>query len=707
MKRILIASLFALCLLGGSALPVVRASIAYAQENPPVAPANTDANDPAKKKTGEGVQQTAPDASYSAVMEWVMRLFAWLLGVAALTLDTAVYHTVVHMGAYVNDLSAVGVVWRVLRDFGNVLLIFGFLAVGISIMLGVSWYGSASSMLPKLLIAAIFLNFSLFIAEAVIDVGNLFATQFYVQITGGQTPGTSWGDKSFFDAADEEGISNKIMSQLGLQTMYGNALQTNTPIFDAGNTWIIGFMGILLFMVAAFVMFSLAFILIARFVALVVLIIVAPIGIVGFAIPKFNLSKKWWNELIGQTITAPVMLLMLYIALALITDAKFLTGFGVGQDNGNGDSAAWLGWIGGSTGVSNFASMMLSFFVAMGLLLTVTLLAKKLSAIGASMATGAAGKIVGGVAGYGVLGGSAFVARGVLGMGAGSLLNSKDMQARAAQPGWSGRGAAALAWSGRQLQNRTFDARNSKILSGIGRTVTAPLSIVDPSFNKSMEYGKGTKSTGASMIKGLKEAKHDYLPFNGEWWRAQQKEYEKAAAQKARSAAIDNRADDPKAFATEIKKMSVDELSELRGIRKGLDEFVLALSPAKFNELSKSPKLLSSEKTNLKKEWEGQFNNAETAGKVLAGYSTEEVATLDPKILTKPQVAQNLDSDQLESIRRKGNLNREQRTAIFTSLTSTPELTDSMLEYLAADPTGSREKYWDLNGAAGGKRTRT
>ena len=89
------------------------------------------------------------------------------------------------MGNYVNNLSAVGVTWRILRDLGNIIIIFGFLAIGITTILNVNWYGGKMKMLPMLLVSAVFLNFSLFITEAVIDTGNLFATQFYTQINGG------------------------------------------------------------------------------------------------------------------------------------------------------------------------------------------------------------------------------------------------------------------------------------------------------------------------------------------------------------------------------------------------------------------------------------------------------------------------------------------------------------------------------------------
>ncbi|OYV27257.1 MAG: hypothetical protein B7W98_02145 [Parcubacteria group bacterium 20-58-5] len=246
-----------------------------------------------------------------------------------------------------------------------------------------------------------FLNFSLFISEAIIDTGNLFATQFFTQINGGTLPTptgtgiTGLASNGVNLTTGNEGISNRIMGQLGLQNIYGAAL-TNTKILEGGYSWIVGFMGIILFIVAAFVMFSLAFVLIARFIALVFLLVVAPVGFAGLAIPGFAArAKDWWTQLFHQTITAPILLLMLYIALAVITDVKFLTGFGVT----GGSSAAtgfWDGFVQNTTGASNlagFASMLLSFLVAMGLLIAVVVYAKRWSAFGGDWATKTAAKL--------------------------------------------------------------------------------------------------------------------------------------------------------------------------------------------------------------------------------------------------------------------------------------------------------------------------
>lgn len=358
------------------------------------------ANDPAaNKKPTEGVKDA--DEAYNSIMVRIMGIFAWLAGVAMLTLEYAIYHTVVQMSVTIQSLVAIGDTWTVFRDLGNIVLIFGFLAIGITTILNVDWYGKATKMLPMLLIVAVFLNFSLFITSAIIDTGNLFATKFYQSIVGGAVPApASFGD---ITTAGNQGVAGKIMDKLGLATIYGKAQNQADALtlLDKANPFLIGFMSILLFIVLAFVLFALAFVLIARFVILLFLIIIAPIGFVGLAVPQLeNKAKQWWGMLFKQTLTAPVLLLLLYIALKVIVS----TGFPLG---GTPD---WTGTI-ASSNLPGFGAIFLSFLIAMGLLLAVVIASKQLSAFGAGQAIKWGGKLSFGATALGastLFGGAAF-----------------------------------------------------------------------------------------------------------------------------------------------------------------------------------------------------------------------------------------------------------------------------------------------------------
>lgn len=617
------------------------------------AAAQNTAND---LKPGEG-------EGFGKVMTWIASLFAWLVGVAALTLDFSVYFTVIKMGDYVHNLAAVGITWRILRDIGNIFLIFGFLAIGISIILNTERLGYGKKMLPMLLFAAVFINFSLFFTEAVIDVGNLFATQFFTQINGGVQPTADYLIKT---TTGSEGISNKIMAQVGLQTIYTEG-SVKKDVFKAGNTWVIGFMAILLFITTAFVMFSLAFVLISRFVILLFLIILAPIGFAGFAVPQLaSMATKWKDSLFQQTITAPVLFLLLYIALAVITDASFLTGLGAASPNATSQTT-WVGFIDGR--LTGFGSLLLTFLIAMGLLLFVTIASKSLSAVGAAGATKLAGKLSFGAAAWGTrFGIGTVLGRGLLGnrvIKKGAVSNNKLVRY----------GSRAASFTGKLMQNRTYDVRN---IPGVGAL--------------HLDAGTASKMTA----KQAQEKQYGVKPAM-EWFRNASKEYEKEAADLDKKKAISDptHAD----FEKTLKKLSADELTELRGIRKGLAPYVKTLSPAKYSELQKSDKLLQIEKDNLKTAWNAQFSPA-TAAATISRFSTEEIATLDADTLKKPDVVAALGPTEFDAVRRKGNLTKDNRRDMHAQMVAAaaanPAFMAQYTDYFspANDPGGARDKYW-------------
>jgi len=600
------------------------------------------------------------------------------------------------------------------------MLIFGFIIAGIAVIINLNIYGYGSKMLPMLLVAALFLNFSLFISEAVVDVGNLFATEIFQQINNGKIPNptdkTTLGGNS---AVVNEGISNRIMSVVGLQSLYnvnasasvsGSSLTASEKNFKDA-PWYIGFMAIILFLVAAFVMFSLAFVIIARMVALIFLIVVAPIGFAGLAVPKLKgLADKWWSQLFEQTITAPVLLLLLYIALAVITDAKFMTGLGITSGASSLD-CGWGGYLSsGATecakgAVGQFAALLFTFLVAMGLLLAVVVASKRMSAFGAGMATRASGRIVGGAIGYGLIGGASLAGRAVFG-GAGRLANTRYVRARAAQPGARGLGWKALAFTGRNLENRTYDLRNSQLAQRAGGVAQKALGARMFGETTGLEtiaagMGRGATVTAKSATESVRQTWKKVSPLHGwegSWWRDQQKEYEKAAAERDRKKIVTDPTHPD--FAKTLKRMSDDELTELRGIRQGLTAFVTALSPEKYRNLQKNEKLLKTEKANIKATWEDQFTPAR-AGATISRFSTEEIAGLEGDILTLPAVIEVLGSNELEAIRRKGALNGTQRHAMYSFMIAAAPGTafhTAVADYFlpAHDVGGNRKRYWDV-----------
>jgi hypothetical protein len=653
----------------------------------------------------------APGGSIDSALVWVMNkiaaLFAWLVAVAAITLENVVLHTVVHMGNYVNNLSAIGVTWRIFRDIGNIALLFGFIFVGFCTIINVDQYGAGSRLLPKLLMAAVALNFSLFAAEAVIDVGNLFATQFYTQINGGQP-----AESASYGGTANEGISNKIMGQLGLQQIYGDVLNERKNAFEPGNSFIIAFLSIILFVIVAFVLFSLAFMLVARFVALVFLIISSPIGVAGLGIPKLEgLARKWWSELVNQTITAPVLLLMLYIALAVITDRQFLS-FGAGEEK----APNWTDFLDGNN-LAGFANIFLSFAIAMGLLLAVLVVAKRMGAAGADMAMNLGAK-----ASFGAV---SFLGRTAIGGGAGSLLSNR-WTASAAK---NSRMARYMNRTGRLLGNRTYDFRN---LKGFEPTV----STLSSALGARVDMGKGATNTA----RGVQEK---YGAYGQKWWKDVGKEAREEEAKAARSMAFTNAqsavsraqaemrnleakkrheeitgdefktqmAEQQKnannsqnVIRAELAKMSNKEIEDLDGIKKGTEALVKNLTPQQFAALMKSDKLSDKQREDVRsarfRDLDALRAMAQTTDEgsgerkkfaaALNGLSKGELELLSAEYFEKNSVALDELSDKnRETLQGSDSRAADERARIKSS--SKPEKLNSKFEEFKAANGGSEK----------------
>lgn len=326
-----------------------------------------------------------PGEGLGVILNFILQLFAWVVGAMGVLMGTAIYNTILEAGTYVDKLGAVRAAWEMFRDLGNIILIFGFVAIGIATILDNASYG-AKKALPKLIIVAIMLNFSLFATEFIIDTGNMFATQFYTQINGGSLPANGI-------SLSNEPISHVLMNRLRLTTIYPKVGASTVSTGDASNTeqhWFITFMlGIVLFIVTAFVLGTIAIMLISRFIILVFLIIVSPVGFIGLAgIPIISgYSKKWWSALTNQTILAPILMLLLLVALKLIQSATLFSKGSIAKATQQNSTL-------------DIASILLSFTIIIGLMLAAIIISKSLSEKATAFATRKQGGAMLGTTGF-------------------------------------------------------------------------------------------------------------------------------------------------------------------------------------------------------------------------------------------------------------------------------------------------------------------
>lgn len=376
-------------------------------------------------------------------------VFAGLGGVA---LNYVIYITVFQFGNVIGNNAGLLAAWGVLRDIGNLVLLFGFIFMGISTILNLPHNDfTAKKALPALIIFAVLMNFSLFAAEAVIDVSNAFGTAIYKEAS---LAGCSISDISCFK---NYGLSSSVMKISGLAGIFDpKTLEAFFgPDSKGGDTpQLITMIGLtLLAAITAFVFFAAVFMFIIRLVVLAFIMVTSPLGFAGMAIPPLHgLAKQWWEALLKQSFFAPIYILMVLISI------KFMQG--VTQALGQVGSTKSLATAFTADGVSNI-SLVIIFFLVTGFMLAAVMIAQSMGAVGASNATRMAGGIV--------FGGMARVTNyGFGGLSAGGRAISSHVASRAREGSWTRSMALGATSVFRAGEKMNLDIRRAVPIKQLG-----------------------------------------------------------------------------------------------------------------------------------------------------------------------------------------------------------------------------------------------
>ncbi len=319
-------------------------------------------------------------AALAWVVKWialaVLGIFAWILGMAGILLNLSVSYLVIGMGDLIKTGGfgvPIDTMWKIFRDLVNISFVFALIYIGITTIIN-SGASGAKKLLGAVIISALLVNFSLFFAKATIDVSNIIADNIYRKML--PTPQMASFETGISGAfANKIGIlqlmanqeSRQVQARLQEAMSYGNGGISFTILYSIGA-------GILMFVLAyAFALG--AFLLIIRFVMLILLMIFSPIAFLPDVLPGFGeYRKKWWSTLISQAFFAPVYLFGLYLSLYILSSSPINLGT---------DGLAALFTPGGGF-ASGSVHVLLYYVIAIILIIGTTSLAKSMSASGAS-----------------------------------------------------------------------------------------------------------------------------------------------------------------------------------------------------------------------------------------------------------------------------------------------------------------------------------
>ncbi|MCA9358480.1 hypothetical protein KC902_04430, partial [Candidatus Kaiserbacteria bacterium] len=243
-----------------------------------------------------------------------------MVGLTGLALDWGVNNYIIGFGKEFLTTGvggAVDILWVAVRDIFNITFIFGLVFIGFKMILNSDDPGTRR-WLVSLIMAALLVNFSLYITKTVVDFSNIAATQ----IAKGFPPDKNGGVSISYSFMDTFGIQSVLDTKYSLPT-------TNST--GASFAYIFGTM--ILFIVTAFVFGSGAILLFIRFAVLCLYMVLSPLMFLSWVFPQMSsITSKYWHGFLGRAFFAPIYLLLIYFSIYILNAWK-----AVMVQNGKGD----------------------------------------------------------------------------------------------------------------------------------------------------------------------------------------------------------------------------------------------------------------------------------------------------------------------------------------------------------------------------------
>jgi len=209
------------------------------------------------------------------------------------------------------DAGVVQMGWKITRDLSNMFFVLILLIIAFATVLRIETYGM-KALLPKLIIIALLINFSLVLSGVIIDFSQVLTHFFYEQIEQGQ------------------GISARIAQVIKIQTVFDinqNVGFGEKLAVGAGGVLMVVssiFLSIALIVCAGFALALGAFFLIVRLIAIWFLLILAPIAwFLGILPATAHLFKQWWSTFLKWVFFAPVYMFFVYLAIKAADGGAF------------------------------------------------------------------------------------------------------------------------------------------------------------------------------------------------------------------------------------------------------------------------------------------------------------------------------------------------------------------------------------------------
>ncbi|MBI4134254.1 MAG: type IV secretion system protein [Candidatus Terrybacteria bacterium] len=326
----------------------------------------------------------APATGAVQIVVGVIKLAVWWLTRGIVGLFTfVVYSFSQEVGFFGNEFVQVG--WAVVRDITNWFFIVFLLVSAIATILDIENY-NARKILPKLIIVALLVNFSLFFTGFAINVAQGITSIFVTQLAG------QYDDigQAFLNGLQ---ITNASMADLNAFDDFIHKLSDNVQSIAED------IVAIILLLFVAYVFAFMALSLLYRIVQLWILMILSPLAFLAAILPATQQYwNKWLHDFTRWTVFAPIAVFFIWLGTWLIF---YLNSNQARWGEYETNSGFVLAILGGADKMMRYAVILI--FLYMSVKVT-----QALAGEAAKFATATIGAAIGGVA-LGAAGGGAAI----------------------------------------------------------------------------------------------------------------------------------------------------------------------------------------------------------------------------------------------------------------------------------------------------------
>ncbi|MDR0979922.1 MAG: hypothetical protein LBM12_02090 [Candidatus Nomurabacteria bacterium] len=199
--------------------------------------------------------------------------------------------------------------WGTFRNIANIFFVVFFLIVIFSQVtsVGISNYG-IKKMLPEIILAALLINLSYFICQAMVDISNIVGVSIR-DLLGAIVGETNWND------VGAAGGNSFLWAVIGV-SVASLAGFTAVTILTQGVFGLI-FAFLLVLLAAALALLMMFVILVARQIGVILLIVIAPLAFAARILPNTQgLFKNWWKAFTTLLVVYPICSLVIGLGAA-------------------------------------------------------------------------------------------------------------------------------------------------------------------------------------------------------------------------------------------------------------------------------------------------------------------------------------------------------------------------------------------------------